>query len=344
MDGYLFIMTADGKIYNSDLNASTAWTSTSFLTTKTANQGAGVAFYRNMIAAFGGDYIEFYENVGNATGSPLQHVEHLRVSGDGVAVLANSGQPIAAGENTGHRYFEGANTVYWINNPDLQSGPGVYMLDGFSPRKISSDDVDLDLSRHLATNLKIVGVADFFGYPHLFISTGDQSTDYCWAYNIKLGAWTTWESALLSNFFIMSNSPSTTSGLQNEVLLFSGTKYHKFDIESFLSTDISYTDNGSAYTATIQTRNIDFDNNRKKFWHRFTLIGADSREASATNVSWSDDDGQTWSTARALDMNDARPSTTRLGASRRRQWRITNAADAPFEAEAIELTFSEGTH
>ena len=341
MDGYAFIMVGGtGRIYNSDVNDVTAWTSTSFLTTQTGNDGRGLALLRDKIAAFGGDYIEFYENVGNSPGSPLQQIDHLRLNGYG---LAGDDVPLTAADEPGHRVLEAMNTVFWINNSNLETGPGVYMMEGFSPKKISSPDVDYDLSRHLDTSLKILGIIELFGMRFLLISTGDQSTDYVWAYCFELGSWTTWESAFWANAHAANNNPARDAGT-NEVIITAGTEHFKIDIESLLSTDISYTDDGSAYTATIQTRNIDFDNNRKKFWRRFTLIGADSREASATNVSWSDDDGQTWSTARALDMNDGRPSTTRLGASRRRQWRITNAADAPFEAEAMELTFTVGAH
>jgi hypothetical protein len=73
LDGYLFIGTTNNRIYNSDLNVSTSWTSTSFLTAADV-PGAIVwlAKIRNFLIAFKEKSIEFFENVGNPTpGSPL---------------------------------------------------------------------------------------------------------------------------------------------------------------------------------------------------------------------------------------------------------------------------------
>ena len=89
------------------------------------------------------------------------------------------------------------------------------------------------------------------------------------------------------------------------------------------------------------TRGLDFDTYKRKRLNRLTLVGADSRETSTCGVSWSDDDGQTWSTARNVDLNDARPTLTRLGTFRKRQFRITNSSDAPMELEAMELDVEE---
>lgn len=341
-DGYLFVMTAGGRLYNSDLNSRTAWTSTSFLSTPQLAEGSSLALYNNKICAFSFSYITFYENIGNATGSPLQEVQDLRIDGYGLAGHLASN---TSGEYASHRVFEANNTVFWVNNPNLSSGPGVYMMDGFKPRKISSPDVDHDLGRVTYSSVRILGIAEFFGSNHLFISTGDQATDYIWAYCIDTGLWSTWESALFATCPAIFNNPENTTGSvavsarTKEVLIYSGTSIHKFSSETFLSTDRVFTDNSATMTMTIQTGALDFGTNNKKRLNSIRLIGNDPRESSVCGISWSDDDGQTWSTARNVDMNDLDPKLNTCGTFRRRQFRITNSTNAPCELESMELNY-----
>ena len=339
MDGYLFIATDTGRIYNSDLNSATAWTSTSFVTSQKQDQGRGAFSYRDKVGLFGADYIEFYENVGAST-SPLQQLDHLRRSGYGLWMPVGSSN---VSMDTGHFYLESVDTVFWINSVDTASGAGVFMLDGFAPKKISNPSVDYDLGRHFPGNISIRGLFSLLGQRYLVIATGDQATDYIWVYCLDNGTWTTWESALFAGaaFGGIVKNRTNADDEQDDIFVYSGTSFYAFDTTSLLSTDISYTDNAVAYTATIQTRNLDLGTYKRKRLNRLTLIGADSREASTCGISWSDDDGQTWSTARNVDLNDSRPTLTRLGMFRERQFRITNSSDAPMELEAMELEYDE---
>lgn len=338
MDGYLFIMTSDdGRIYNSDINDTTSWSAISFLTVQAGTRGAGLARYKDKIVAFGSDYIEFYENVGNVIGSPLGRVNHLRQENYGISITNLPAN--ALGENTSHRYFEAMGTVFWINNPDTEAGPGVFMLDNHQPKKISTPDVDFDLIELPMESIRFAGVINLFGYNYLLLSTGDQSTDYAWAYCFELGIWVTWESALLGpRFFVLNNSPATDTTL-DEILLFNGTEYFKFSVESLQGTSQLFTDDGVAFTMTIQTENIDLGTLRRKRLRRLAVVGDDSLETSTTGISWSDDDQQTYTTARNVDMNSNYPVLTNLGLFRKRSFRLTNSDNAPFAAEALELDY-----
>jgi hypothetical protein len=51
----------------------------------------------------------------------------------------------------------------------------------------------------------------------------------------------------------------------------------------------------------------------------------------------SDDDGQTFSVGRDVDLTLARPRLSRCGSFRRRTHRITHSANNPFRVEAFEL-------
>lgn len=80
LDGYLFIGTSNNRIYNSDLNASTSWTATSFITcADTPGNLLWLGRARNYLVAFKQYSIEFFEDTGNPTpGSPLTAQKQLR--------------------------------------------------------------------------------------------------------------------------------------------------------------------------------------------------------------------------------------------------------------------------
>ena len=70
MDGYAFIMTSGGDIYNSDLSSISAWTSTNFISAQNStDQGVGLMRYKNLILAFGTESCEMFWNAGNAINS-----------------------------------------------------------------------------------------------------------------------------------------------------------------------------------------------------------------------------------------------------------------------------------
>ncbi len=74
LDGYIFVGASNNRIYNSDLNSATAWTSTSFISASdTPGELRWLSVIRNYLIAFKDRSIEFFEDVGNPTpGSPLE--------------------------------------------------------------------------------------------------------------------------------------------------------------------------------------------------------------------------------------------------------------------------------
>ena len=338
LDGYLFIATIDGAIYNSDLNNDTSWTSTSFIESSIQQFGRGVFSYKDKIGLFTTETIEFYENVGNATGSPLQRVDQLTQRGYGIA--GNTDSAI----ETSRWYLSALDTVFWINSSRAGQG-GVFMLDGFRPKKISTPDVDFWIGQVSISSLRIAGTFQMWGMNYLAIHCVDSSTDYLQVYCFELGTWATWESPLLANndaIFIVNDEQATGETL---ALAYIANKYHYFDTSTILFSGISYTDEGSAYTATIRTRNLDFDTRKKKRINRLTLIGNDPQETSTCTLSASSDDFANFTAFTARSMNltdfDGAPTTTRLGAHRKLAFRITNSTNAAMELEAIELDMDE---
>ena len=324
-NGRLFIMTGtNGRIYNSDLAALTSWEATSYISVQTQRDGATLATYKDLIVAFGADYIEFFEDVGNSVGSPLQRRDDLRIQDYGV-IHGQSNEAV-----TPHYVYKAYDTVFWLNNSETNSGIGLYMLDNYKPVKISDSEFDNFLSDDFEATF--IGSFALFGQRYIYIA----NSDYYLIYDIDLKISTIWNPTLTGQCGMLLNGEF--EGANSKVHIFTDTK--RLDISP---AGLAYTDIGSAYTMSIRTGIIDFDTEKRKRLHKLALIGLDSRSAASVNVSWSNDDYANYSTVRTVDMNNQRTYLTNCGSFRRRSFKIENSSDDPITLSDLEFEYSELT-
>jgi hypothetical protein len=106
-----------------------------------------------------------------------------------------------------------------------------------------------------------------------------------------------------------------------------------------VSTD-TYEDNGIPIKFQLRTSKFDAGNNKEKYFAKFELIG-DKVDATA-HVRYSNDDYQTWSNYRPVDLEAQRSQLYRTGRGRRRAYDIIIYDNHPIRLEAMEITLSEG--
>lgn len=149
LDGYFFVMTNRGIIYNSDLINPTVWSGLDFLTAQIEpGDGVCLAKSQNYIIAFKEWSTEFFYDAGNSVGSPLSTV------GNGFTLIGcASGDSVASLDGT----------LFWVSKT-RQKGRAVYLMEGLNQQPISTPDIErvLNLST-LATvysyGVKIAGHA-----------------------------------------------------------------------------------------------------------------------------------------------------------------------------------------
>jgi hypothetical protein len=90
----------------------------------------------------------------------------------------------------------------------------------------------------------------------------------------------------------------------------------------------------------IQTIKVDAGNNRTKFWGQFEVIG--DRNVGQPTIYYSDDDYNTFSSGRTVNMNTSRPVLYRNGSSRRRSITYVQTDANPMRLEAFEMTYAQG--
>lgn len=318
MDGYTFQMDSTGRVYNSDLNSITAWTSTAFTApTFYTGNGVGLARHHDAIAAFSTSSIEFYYNAGSSP-SPLSRREII-VTAVGGVVPASHGDTIVQNKDT--ITFLGMSRA---------GASGVYMLKRFAVAKISTQPIDAQIEVAEPQNCTLT-TARFWGKDFVILVAGTVT----FIYNMDDEIWSE-----LSGDAVLWNICAGSAIGDGKVFSVSTSDTGGKIFEINTDTPV-YTDNGAAYTATIQTSLIDFGTQKYKRYHAIRLIGDKQTSTATVAISWSDNDYGSFSTARNVDMSSARAYLTQCGIARRRSIKLTNSTNTPLRLEALELDFSE---
>lgn len=331
MDGYAFIMDSLGRIWNSDLNSIANWTSTSFIDAQMyPDGGSGLARIKNMIVAFGTASVEFFQNTGNATGSPLSRIP----------TVAQRVGAIPAALNNCETIWSVGDQVYFIGQNADTAARGIFRVSGTSVEKISTPLIDNELmSISGGTPWGISGVFNFNGQRHVVMHTNSSSGTWC--YSIDTNTWWYFTSPAIT----VSNSMASAVplGVAPQFTTTSARIRYKHD-----PTSPVYQDNSADYTLKIRTQNIDQGTARKKMYRQVELIADNRSTAGNTYIQWSDDDYGSFSTAQTIDLSTGTRRLTRLGSTNRnygnrRAWQITDAVNAAFRAQAFDVTYELGS-
>ncbi len=354
MNGYLFYVTQDGNLRNSDLNSVSSYPATGSLTLNMApDPPRAVARYKDKIVVLGGSSKEAFTDVANDVGSPLQ-----RSAQDFERLGTLDQRSVAVLENE----------IYFVSSPDA-GDIGVYQIDELRTNKISTPPVDRILGSALSSEGAVyASTFRLGGYPYLglFVSLASENQeallletgDYLLlengdrillegdpasvasfirflVYNIELKIWSEWDATQAT--FISGSVAASSNQIVATSRVETDGKIYKID-----GTSPVYQDDGASYTAEVRTSKVDFDTQRRKFIHKIRLV-CDKQSVGVASLSWSDDDYQTFSTPRDFDLTHNDPMLSACGSHMGgRVYKLTHSANGPFRAEALEITYSEG--
>ena len=318
LNGYNYIMTTSGRIYNSDLDSISSWTALNWLSTNIKpDQGIGLARYKNYIVAFGKESTEFFQTIDNATGSPLQPIQNIVIN---IGCISQYG------------YREIGDTLVWLGSTS-ESGLGVYMMDGMNAKKISTPSIDGILS---TTNVSSIYLNTINLVGHTFIVFVSHSDARTYVYSVEEDLWHEWTSGTI----LWTHMTGIGTGTRNIYAISRGSTSGKVYVIN--PTNFVFQDDGSNYLVTIQTSRWDANTNHRKFLSKLRLIGDKYDSTNNVSVSWSDDDYITFNTARTVDLSSAYDYLNGCGSFRRRSWKITQENSLPLRLEALEFLIKQG--
>lgn len=359
LDGYLFVMTTDGRIWNSNLNDPTAWTAIDFLTADVSPDG-GVAIvkHHNHVCAIGTSSIEFFYDAGNPVGSPLQLRQDISFLTGAVEFNAIS----TTGENIIFLGREATGTI------------GLYRLESFKLRRVSNDSIDRFIGNTYTTqatngnDLKFIVSSSWFGQ-HLLcfitsvaidnIGTATYNPEYTLMYDAVNDLWGQFDTelSLIDQFGVVDATDATgATGIKGSLMFLSGavasvdvsgttsdyTTSDEYFVDDYMVDGYMVSapdDAANNICFNITTVEYDFDTITRKNQYRMSVVGttiAPSGDLTPLEVSWTDDRYRSFSTARELDTG-LRRSLTRGGNFRRRAYAIDYCGADQLRLEALEL-------
>lgn len=326
LDGYLFLAKAGtDDIYNSDLENALSWTPGNFITAELYPDPL-VCLSKNVnyLIALGTSTVEHFYDAGIGAGSPMQRND---------SAVAQMGCP--APESV----VSSDDAIYFIGQTD-NGGRSVWHISGFDSKELAIPVVKQHLDSEGTNISQAVGyVVRTMGHKFYVITT----TTRTWAYDVEEQMWHEWTYNDDLTPFICKYSCDIGDGLpkmlhpsNGNILSLSGTVAHDA---------INSTTNVPIY-GVITTNKMDFSSNNRKACYRLSMIGDAPNSAGDVpiSVSWSDDDYQTWSTPRTIQLHGNFQALTQLGMFRRRAWKFVYNQDYPLRLEGFELDVNIGIH
>lgn len=322
MDGYAFVMDSLGQIWNSDLNSLANWTAASMIPANSyPDGGSGVVRTGDYIAALGLNSIEFYRNGGNPSGSPLSRVP-------GATKRIRCVQAATPGFRT---CLNVGDDVFFVGGPADSGSFGVYKLNGLSePVKISTPAVDKLIDQ--AMTASFAGSFVMHGMTHLMVTI---STTYSLCLCLDTGIW--W-------YFIPAAAYSFGSALGiTGVAYFTNSVTAGKGVYSANPASPVFQDDSVTFTRTIQTENIDFGTNNRKFVNAIDFIGDTQTVSGNEAISISYDDFANFGSVGNIDFSTASRRLTGFGSGSRFSIKISGAINAPSRLEVMDIDYEVGS-
>lgn len=355
LDGYLFLAkSGTGDIYNSNLENPSAWTAGDFISSELyPDDIQALVKVNNYLLAIGTQGSEFMYDAANPNGSPL-----ARYDGGSLPFGTHFPNSIASNKNT---------VVLIANNNDGENT--IKVIQDFKDKDIDTSVIPMLNMRLTAASNPTTAAAVrgyfFRQFGQLFYclafqgdNTAPDLRNGTWCFSFETGWWSELRIGATGNspFPVYFSTMSMSGRIANYVSGHVGgvpfvAMMEEGATSSYAHTAKDHILNGPASEniyVEIRTPNLDFGTRNIKYMSRFGVLLTDHTSTTSTtdglNVSWSDDDSQTYNTPRALYFGATYnfPFLTQLGAFRQRAFKVSYAGDAFLRFKSIEMDINKG--
>ena len=316
LDGYFFIYSVDGNIYNSNLNDPTTWNALGAIKPNVdIGKPTRLIRYINYLIAFGDTgYTAFYDAANPGPSSPLSPVPNL------------NGKVGCYSANT---VTEVGNSLFWLGR-SLDGAISVYSMTGHEVKKVSTPAIDRYIKQQLAS-INSDTLARYLNGTALTLS-GHHGY-----YISLLGLWYDVETGSWSYMTDNTNYPGLTNAWSIYFAASNLVCYGKYSIGSLSNTVYQ------EYSANVQVKIVTNEFDRANNWKFVNDIDFISDKNIGTPLlRWTDDDFSTWSSYYSFDTANNKSNIYRLGRTRRRAFELTHTDNTPFRAYYLEIDYDFG--
>jgi hypothetical protein len=309
MDGYVFVCAVGtNKIHNSNINSIENWDASNFIAASISTDTlSGVYKIKNLIWGIGGVSCESFYNAGNSFGSPLSSNKSLNFL-------------IGADSST---YISQFNDYIFFRSPSY----GVYLISQEGIKKISNPEID-----RILANITVNKFAPYhlFGKMNLYVA---QNGGQQWLYSLSDDSWN--EQDYDEDYFFFS-APNSTGALVYAVSS-SSSSGKLFYLSS--GTASSFTDDGTAYTLTIQTQPHYFNDGLPFIIDDIELL-ADTQSSGSTTLATSADDYANFGTIGSFDLTVPQKRLPAGGYyDSNVAFRLTDSGNNAWRGQALKVTW-----
>jgi len=326
LDGTLYVMDHEARIWGTatlpaggigGLDDPRVWDPVNMLVAR-IDPGEGVTLTKhlNYVVALKQWTSEAFYDAANVTGSPLRSVQGAQ-SVYGCA-SADSVQEIDG-------------TVVWLTFNRTVS-PQIARMDDLRATIISTPPIERLLDQ--------ISFADIFSWTlkhggHRFYGLTIKQSNLTLVYDLDQSLWYQWTDPSGNYWPIVSRSFT----VNNKHIMQHETNGQLYYVEG----DYEYpNDAGELFAVDIYTPNFDWNVDRRKVLN-FMRFNTDQMEGSKLQVRSSDDDYQTWTNFREVNLANKRPVLIGCGTFYRRAWHIRHYANTPLRLKSIDLQLGVGT-
>ena len=316
MDGWVFTCTPNGRIYNSDINSADSWAADNYIPSNiSGDRPVALAVTKGMLACFGTNSIEFFQNAGNPSGSPLAGIKQgfKNIGLNNIAAITWLKDDIYFCTSTQWGVLE------------------IYKLNGFDLEKISTPQVENILGS--STNAVFISSYLYGGNAFIQAVKWNNVSPFSHArtlvYNATSKTWVE-ETGNIATF-ISGLTFGSINSIYGVTRGNTGGKIYKK-----LATSAGYgLDDADAYTLTIQTEPKVL-NGGKGFKIPYIDLLADTQSAGETTLEISRDDYGTWQVLGVFNLTKTRKRITRCGYCRSSAaFRLTDSRTAAWRGQAL---------
>ena len=316
LDGSTYILTPDATLRGSNINNVTIWDPLNLLVVQIEpSRGVAIANQLVFVVAFKETSTEVFFDAGNATGSPLGRVSGAKVNWG--CANADSIQEI-----------DGA--LFWLST-NRSAATQVVKMDNLKVEIISTPAIErllgeADLSAVYSWFLKYEG--------HRWYAITLINNNLTLVFDMTTGLWAQWTDGN-GNYLPIVGSTFKTATAQT--LLQHATDGYLYTVDS-----ANVSDAGTPIIVDIYTPNYDAGTARKKTLSAM-YFDASQTPGSILQVRHTDDDYQTWSNFRPVDLSQKEPMLSNCGTFKRRAYNFRHQSLTRFRIKAIDLQMDIGT-
>ena len=319
LDGYVFVMDSQGQIWQSDNENPSAWGALNFTSAKSeGDEGKAIARHLNYVIAFKEWTADFFYDAGNPTGSVLS---------------INQSAHMEIGCADGNSIQNPEQTLIWMGTV-VEGGRGIYMLNGLSPSKVSTKAVEtfLNASDLTGTYSWLYKIA---GHTLYGLVLTDQNVTL--VYDITENEWHVWTT---SKDYIGGGEDYFECSFVTQFPFNSGAFYVLDAVNGLVFTlsPTNYVDPFGPIRMRIVTDRMDFNTFAFKVGSALTIFGDQINDVM--QVRHTEDDYNTWSQYRNVNLNLQKPCLYQLGRFRRRAYEFLYTGNNPLRLEKVDFNLN----